>query len=90
MTGPPSPAAWTEFRHGPRDPLAEDAPRDIYFYSFDCNEPVHVHVERDQLKCKLWLGLRGPREQQWIQLDRVETDPCSDPGARIEDQEGVE
>lgn len=25
------------------------------FYSFDCNEPVHVHVRREQMLCKFWL-----------------------------------
>ncbi|MBI4502963.1 MAG: DUF4160 domain-containing protein [Gemmatimonadetes bacterium] len=25
------------------------------FYSFDCNEPPHVHVQRERAKCKFWL-----------------------------------
>ena len=27
----------------------------FFFYSFDCNEPKHVHVERDRATCKFWL-----------------------------------
>ena len=30
-------------------------PHRFYFYSFDCNEPKHVHVQRDKLVCKFWL-----------------------------------
>ncbi len=27
----------------------------FYFYSFDCNEPKHVHVQREGFVCKFWL-----------------------------------
>ncbi|HJT32390.1 MAG TPA: DUF4160 domain-containing protein [Pirellulales bacterium] len=30
-------------------------PYRFYFYSFDCNEPKHVHVRRDRSVCKFWL-----------------------------------
>lgn len=30
-------------------------PYRVYFYSFDCNEPPHVHVERERADCKFWL-----------------------------------
>lgn len=30
-------------------------PYRFYFYSFDCNEPRHVHVQRDDQLCKFWL-----------------------------------
>ena len=30
-------------------------PYGFYFYSFDCNEPKHVHVRRDKNECKYWL-----------------------------------
>ncbi len=30
-------------------------PYRFYFYSFDCNEPQHVHVKRDKMICKFWL-----------------------------------
>ncbi|MEK7792902.1 MAG: DUF4160 domain-containing protein [Candidatus Hydrogenedentota bacterium] len=32
-----------------------DGPYRFYFYSFDCNEPPHVHVRRDRAVCKFWL-----------------------------------
>ncbi|WP_414676445.1 DUF4160 domain-containing protein [Longimicrobium sp.] len=31
-------------------------PYRLYFYSFDCNEPMHIHAERDRMKCKFWMG----------------------------------
>ncbi len=30
-------------------------PYRLFFYSFDCNEPAHVHVQRERLTCKFWL-----------------------------------
>jgi hypothetical protein len=30
-------------------------PYRFFFYSFDCNEPRHVHVHRDKAVCKYWL-----------------------------------
>jgi hypothetical protein len=30
-------------------------PYRFFFYSFDCQEPMHVHVERDNDTCKFWL-----------------------------------
>ena len=27
----------------------------FFFYSFDCNEPRHVHVRRERKVCKFWL-----------------------------------
>ncbi|HUY13323.1 MAG TPA: DUF4160 domain-containing protein [Terriglobia bacterium] len=30
-------------------------PYRLFFYSFDCNEPMHVHVEREKMVCKFWL-----------------------------------
>ena len=30
-------------------------PYRFYFYSFDCNEPSHVHVQREKMICKFWL-----------------------------------
>lgn len=27
----------------------------FFFYSFDCGEPKHVHVEREKFVCKFWL-----------------------------------
>jgi hypothetical protein len=30
-------------------------PYRFFFYSFDCNEPPHVHVRRERSLCKFWL-----------------------------------
>ena len=30
-------------------------PYRFYFVSFDCAEPMHVHVERENKGCKYWL-----------------------------------
>ena len=30
-------------------------PYRFFFYSLDCIEPVHVHIERDRDSCKFWL-----------------------------------
>jgi hypothetical protein len=30
-------------------------PHRFYFYSFDCNEPAHVHVQRQRMVCKFWI-----------------------------------
>jgi hypothetical protein len=30
-------------------------PYRFFFYSFDCNEPRHVHVRRERMTCKFWL-----------------------------------
>ena len=30
-------------------------PYRVFFTSFDCNEPPHVHVEREDSTCKFWL-----------------------------------
>ena len=30
-------------------------PYRFFFYSFDCNEPKHVHVRRERKVCKFWL-----------------------------------
>ena len=31
-------------------------PYRLFFYSFDCNEPKHIHVRRERSTCKFWLG----------------------------------
>ncbi len=33
-----------------------EGPYRFFFYSFDCNEPMHVHVQREKMVCKFWLG----------------------------------
>ena len=27
----------------------------FFFYSFDCNERMHVHVQRERMVCKFWI-----------------------------------
>jgi hypothetical protein len=34
-------------------------PYRFFFMSFDCNEPPHVHVERDDDACMFWLQPLG-------------------------------
>ncbi len=36
----------TELRFGPYR---------FYFYSYDCIEPRHLHVDRDKMSAKFWL-----------------------------------
>ena len=31
------------------------SPYRFFFYSFDCNEPMHVHVQKDKSVCKFWI-----------------------------------
>ena len=28
----------------------------FFFFSFDCNEPMHVHVSQENMTCKFWLA----------------------------------
>lgn len=30
-------------------------PYRFFFYALDCDEPVHIHVEREGFKAKFWL-----------------------------------
>jgi len=30
-------------------------PYRFFFYSFDCNEQMHVHVQRERMICKFWM-----------------------------------
>ena len=32
-----------------------EGPYRVFFYSFDCNEPKHVHIRRERKTCKFWL-----------------------------------
>lgn len=38
-------------------PTVKDIPGPyrFFFYSFDCNEPRHVHIRREKMTCKFWL-----------------------------------
>jgi hypothetical protein len=35
-------------------------PYRFFFTSFDCSEPPHVHVEREDKTCKFWLAPLEP------------------------------
>ena len=46
----------------------------FFFYSFDCNEPEHVHVRRDDSVCKFWLEpivLAGNEGFSTVELNRI-------------------
>jgi len=30
-------------------------PYRFYFYSYDCDEPRHMHVDREHMSAKIWL-----------------------------------
>lgn len=30
-------------------------PHRFFFYSFDCNEPPHIHIRRENMTCKFWI-----------------------------------
>ncbi|PIP45103.1 MAG: hypothetical protein COX16_14950 [Deltaproteobacteria bacterium CG23_combo_of_CG06-09_8_20_14_all_51_20] len=30
-------------------------PYRFFFYSFDCKERMHVHVQRERMVCKFWI-----------------------------------
>ena len=30
-------------------------PYRLFFFSFDCREPAHIHVQRERMLCKFWL-----------------------------------
>nr|NJM04706.1 DUF4160 domain-containing protein [Desulfobacula sp.] len=30
-------------------------PYRFFFYSFDCNEPMHVNIQREGMICKFWI-----------------------------------
>jgi hypothetical protein len=36
--------------------ILRSGPYRVYFYSHEPNEPPHVHVDRDQATCKMWLN----------------------------------
>ncbi len=29
-------------------------PNRFYFYSYDCGEPHHMHVDHERMSCKIW------------------------------------
>jgi hypothetical protein len=47
-------------------------PYRFFFTSFDCNEPPHVHVERERKTCKFWLEPLGLARNHGFNARRVE------------------
>lgn len=35
--------------------VPNSGPYRFFFYSLDCREPAHMHVERDETVAKIWL-----------------------------------
>ncbi len=51
-------------------------PYRFFFYSFDCNEPRHVHVRRGRKSCKFWLDpvdLAYNKRFSATELNRIRT-----------------
>ena len=48
----------------------------MYFYSYDCAEPRHVHVDRENFSAKFWLdpdaGLEGNHGYSRQELRAIE------------------
>lgn len=36
--------------------VLRSGPYRFYFYSHEPNEPPHIHVDRDESSCKIWLS----------------------------------
>lgn len=43
------------FHHAAMPTAFREGPYRFHFYSSDCNEPMHVHVQRDRNEAKFWL-----------------------------------
>ena len=60
-------------------------PYRFYFYSYDCGEPRHMHVDRESMSAKIWLdpvvslaenhgySRRELREIERIAIENLET-----------------
>ena len=49
-------------------------PYRVFFFSFDCDEPKHVHIQRERMECKFWLdpiGLAGNNGFPQHELNRI-------------------
>lgn len=49
-------------------------PYRVFFYSFECNEPMHAHVQRERMLCKFWLrplSLAGNAGFSAVELGRI-------------------
>lgn len=53
----------------------------LVFVFFDCNEPIHVHVRRENKTCKFWLEGEGtvfdnrPFRTSLCRFDRIVSAP---------------
>ena len=52
-------------------------PYRFFFYSFDCVEPMHVHVERDEATCKFWLQPLSLAGEYRVPAQGAQSDPRS-------------
>ncbi len=46
----------------------------FFIYSFDCGEPIHVHVRRENAEAKFWVqpvarGIEGSRPENSTRFD---------------------
>jgi hypothetical protein len=61
----------------------------VFFTSFDCSEPAHVHVERENATCKFWLEpielarSHGLRAHELNAIRRLIKTPFSDSGGMV-------
>lgn len=53
-------------------------PYRFYFYSYDCDEPRHMHVDRENMSAKFWLDPdvslaenRGFSRQELRNIERI-------------------
>lgn len=56
-------------------------PYRVFFYSFDCQEPPHVHVQRERMVCKFWLTPVALSVNHGFSPPGAEPDPRDDSGA---------
>jgi hypothetical protein len=56
-------------------------PYRFYFYSYDCNEPRHMHVDRENISAKIWLDPvvslaenHGYSRRELREIERIATD----------------
>ena len=56
-------------------------PYRLFFYSFDCHEPPHVHVRRERMVCKFWLAPVAFNTNPWLFPPRTESYPGHYSGA---------
>jgi hypothetical protein len=54
-----------------------DGPYWFFFYSFDCGEPIHVHVRRERSEAKFWMQPvavawnRGFPSRELVEIRRI-------------------